>query len=104
MSKDRVWNPDMDTMEYESWKRGDIIKIGDYVIEAKRDFGEYGFLSNGKWINAGWVVTQRGCNICPGAGWASTLSGAKKIVGALMASKGDPDVFHGLMMLTRDNA
>jgi hypothetical protein len=36
----------------------------------------------------------------PGAGWATTMKDAKRMVGALMVAKGDAEVFHGLMMLT----
>jgi hypothetical protein len=92
----------MSDADFRSYERGDILRIGEYTIKPKRDFGSTGFLIDGEYnIKVGWIVVKDGALATPGGVWAKTIAGAKRHVGALMASKGDPDVFHGLMMLTR---
>ena len=86
--------------EYGRWLNGDTITIGDYQIVPKRDFAnnldeDYAYF--------GWHVLKDGALAAPGAMWAESLDKARRMVGALMAAKGDPDVFHGLMILTHQS-
>ncbi len=89
----------MSQREFESWERGDITRIGEYTIKPKKDFGQVGFHLDGEYVKCGWVVIKDHCLAAPGAVWAQTHDGAKMQVGALMAAKGDADIFHGLMMM-----
>lgn len=51
----------------------------DYTIKPKKDFGEYGFLINGKRVRKGFVVVDKhNINIMPGATWFQTIKDAKK--------------------------
>lgn len=48
-----------------------------YTIQPKRDFPPGGYLSNGKVITKGWVVTDGGIvNVMPGATWFYTVKEA----------------------------
>lgn len=91
-------HPLMTIDEFAAWRRGDSVQIGKYTIKPKRDFDFSGFLIDGTWVTAGWVVVKDGCLATPGAGWDTTLAGARRTVGKLMIAKGDPDVFHGLTL------
>jgi hypothetical protein len=86
--------------EVEAWVRGDQTVIAGYTIKPKKDFGNHPHLVRGEYVSVGWVITRGGANVVPGAGWATTMKDAKRMVGALVVAKGDPEVFHGLMMLT----
>lgn len=96
-------NTMMSEHEYEQWQRGDTIKIGDYTIKAKRDFGKTGHLIDGKMVMAGWGVTKNGMLETPGGLWDTTLRGAQRTVGMLMAAQGNTEVFHGLRLAFINN-
>lgn len=90
----------MTEAEYAAWLNGNIIKIDDYTIEPKKDFGSYGYriVTNGRGENVkvGWIVTKGGALATPGAVWATTVDEAKRMVYALIASKEDAKIFHAL--------
>lgn len=52
-----------------------------YRIQPKRDFGSgNGFLINGQWVKAGFVVTDGFCNVMPGATWFQTIADAFRAI------------------------
>ena len=70
------------------------MKIGQYQIEPKKDFGKRGVLINGKFVTSGFVVTDAiRCNVMPGATWFQTIGEALRGIAALEASAGDASVF-----------
>lgn len=67
-----------------------------YIIKSKRDFGEYGFLINGKRVREGFlVVDKRNINVMPGATWFQTIEKAKKGIDVLI-KYGEKNFWKGL--------
>lgn len=102
----------MSDSEFQQWKDGRGMQIGELSIQPKRDFGSTGFLIDGETVKCGWVVCKGIVNVIPGAMWAKTIAQAKQMMGAyIVASQGgkmvagvrtaNADVYYGLMMLTR---
>jgi len=57
----------------------------NYIIKPKRDFGQYGFLIDGKMVKEGWVVTDhRNVNVMPGATWFQTIEQSKLAIDVLI--------------------
>jgi hypothetical protein len=50
-----------------------------YIIKPKLDFPPNGFLLNGEWIKAGYVVVhhREGSNVMPGATWFTSVDEAR---------------------------
>lgn len=68
-----------------------------FLIEPKRDFGPHGYLSDGKVIKEGWVVTDGMCNVMPGATWFSTVNEAEHAIDVLIAVRGSAEMFWEIM-------
>lgn len=57
----------------------------NFIIKPKRDFGQYGFLIDGKMVKEGWVVTDhRNVNVMPGATWFQTIEQSKLAIDVLI--------------------
>ena len=54
-----------------------------YVIVPKRDMGNSPWLINGNSVRRGYVITQNGVNVMPGATWACSLIEAKVMIDTL---------------------
>lgn len=80
--------------EYNKIKKE--ISYKDYIIKPKRDFGQYGFLINGKRVRKGFVVTDKhNINVMPGATWFQTIREAKKGIDVLI-KYGEKNFWKGL--------
>ncbi|GAG88111.1 unnamed protein product [marine sediment metagenome] len=66
-----------------------------YIIKPKRDFGQYGYLIDGKMVKEGWVVTDhRNVNVMPGATWFQTIEQSKLAIDVLI-EYGDDNFWTG---------
>ena len=78
-----------------------------YRICIKRDFGPgpghwlpgAGNVGTGKYgfVKSGFVVTNGGCNVMPGAAWFRTVESAMRAIRALEETNGEPDAFWEVM-------
>ena len=57
----------------------------NFIIKPKRDFGQYGYLIDGKMIKEGWIVTDhQNVNVMPGATWFQTIKQSKLAIDVLI--------------------
>jgi len=57
----------------------------NYIIKPKRDFGQNGYLIDGKMVKKGWVVTNhRNINVMPGATWFQTIEQSELAIDVLI--------------------
>lgn len=67
--------------------------IWGYIIQAKRDFGEHGFFTNGLKIKKGYVVTDGNVNVMPGATWFKSVIEARVAIDVFIEVEHDADSF-----------
>ena len=76
-------------------KMGKSTHYKDFIIKPKRDFGQYGYLIDGKMVKEGWVVTDnRNVNVMPGATWFQTIEQSKLAIDVLI-EYGEDDFWAG---------
>jgi len=57
----------------------------NYIIKPKRDFGQNGYLIDGKMVKKGWIVTNhRNINVMPGATWFQTIEQSELAIDVLI--------------------
>ena len=67
----------------------------NYIIKPKKDFGQDGYLIDGKMVKEGWVVTDhRNVNVMPGATWFQTIEQSKLAIDVLL-KYGEGDFWTG---------
>lgn len=80
-----------DYLDYDCWKKGQKISIGELTIKPKLDMGEYGKYTHG------WVVCDKNnCNALPGATWARNIDEAKFLLHLWIASGYEAEKFWSL--------
>jgi len=66
-------------------KKMSEITYKNFIINPKRDFGQYGYLIDGEMVKEGWVVTnQQNVNVMPGATWFQTIEQSKLAIDVLI--------------------
>lgn len=81
------------------------IEFKGFTIKLKRDFGSQWFLIDGMPCMWGYVVTQNGMNVMPGATWFQTVKDAKQGIEALLqarASQQGEAAFWGILRNMRE--
>lgn len=94
----------MTQREYDGYINGNSIRYANFEIVAKRDFGKIGFYDAKSRTNLreGWVVTERGANVMPGATWAHTQDEAMLMIDCYVAADRDGSRFwHMLRAIQR---
>jgi hypothetical protein len=88
--------PQINRLDFDSWKRGDTVRYADFTVKPKHDMHSE-TAQPGCPEPHGWVVTgQHNCNVMPGATWAKSKDEALGLIDVYCAVGGKPDFDWGL--------